>query len=125
MVTVKYSELLSEYIKNSGLSLGEISQQLANKGISADRSYLSKLKNGMKPPASDNLNYAIAEITDGDGDKLLFYAYLDKIPDNIKKYFHGVETDIASFEEQELIDNYRNLNLKERKAILTLIKELN
>ncbi|MEH7108230.1 hypothetical protein [Bacillus sp. JJ1764] len=84
---MKYSELLSEYIEKSGFSLGELSLRLKNKNLKADRSYLSKLKNGAKPPASDELNRSIAEITGGDPKTLIWAAHLEKIPKDMKDFF--------------------------------------
>lgn len=80
-----YADLLSKYIEESKLSLGELSLRLKNKGISADRSYISKLKNGAKPPASEEINKALAEVTGGDMEELITAAYLEKAPENIKK----------------------------------------
>lgn len=81
---MRYSDLLSKYIEDSGLSLGEIAIRLSNKGIKIDRSYISKLKNGNKPPASEEITRALAEVTGGDTDALLLAGYIEKAPDEIK-----------------------------------------
>jgi SOS-response transcriptional repressor LexA len=47
------------------------------------------LQNGKKPPASDELNVAIAKITGNDPIKLLMAAYINKAPDNIKALLSG------------------------------------
>lgn len=83
---MKYSELLSKYIEESGLSLGEISIRLSNKNIKVDRSYISKLKNDNKPPASEEVTRALAEVTGGDVDALLLAGYIEKAPEEIKPY---------------------------------------
>lgn len=74
-----YAELLSKYIENSKLSLGEISLKLASKNIKVDRSYISKLKNGNKPPASEELTRALAEITGGDVNKLIIAGQMERL----------------------------------------------
>jgi transcriptional regulator with XRE-family HTH domain len=74
-----YSELLQQYIDNSKLSLSELSARLTEKNIRADRSYISKLKNGNKPPASDEVTKALAEITGGDYKKLLVAAQMERL----------------------------------------------
>lgn len=81
---MKYSELLSRYIEESGLSLGEIAIKLANRNIKVDRSYISKLKNGNKSPASDEVTKALAEVTGGDPEALLLAGYIEKAPEEIK-----------------------------------------
>jgi transcriptional regulator with XRE-family HTH domain len=91
---MKYSDLLTSYIEKSGLSLGELSSKLSEKGISADRSYISKLKNGAKPPASEELSKALAKITGGDPDRLIWLAYVEKAPTEIKETLSIVDEDL-------------------------------
>ncbi|RJX40963.1 hypothetical protein D3P09_02795 [Paenibacillus pinisoli] len=74
-----YADLLSKYIEESKLSLGEISVKLAQHNIRVDRSYISKLKNGNKPPASEELTRALAEITGGDVNKLLVAGQMERL----------------------------------------------
>jgi repressor LexA len=81
---VDYAELLRTYIKNSRLTLDEISEKLEEKGLTASKQYLSKLQNGKTAPASEKLNQALAEITDGDAHALILLAYLEKAPEEIK-----------------------------------------
>ncbi|MEV2910549.1 S24 family peptidase [Paenibacillus larvae] len=89
---MKYNELVREYILNSGLSLGEISKKMNEKGVKVDRSYLSKLKNGkVGYPASEEVNKAFAEVTGGDPEKLIFAAFIEKSPDVVNKFFSKAE----------------------------------
>lgn len=81
---MNYNETLNKYIVDSGLSLGEISLRLKNNGIDISKSYISKLKNGDKPPASEEVTRALAEITGGDPEKLLLARFIEKSPKNIK-----------------------------------------
>lgn len=86
-----YPEILSSYIEKSGLSLGEISLRLKNYGVSADRSYISKLRNGVKPPASDDLNEALAKVLGQEPDDLLIAAYIDKAPPLVKSFLKNFD----------------------------------
>jgi len=90
---MNYSELLSNYIESSGLSIGEIARRMNDeKGVKIDRSYISMLKNGKtKNPASEEVNQALAEVTGGDPEKLILAAYLEKAPDSVKNFLEGVE----------------------------------
>jgi repressor LexA len=68
-----YSELISLYINRSGMSLAEITEKMANeKGVKVDRTYLSKLRNNPKYAASEEINRALAEVTGGDVNKLVW-----------------------------------------------------
>lgn len=85
-----YAELLKQYIKESRYTLEEISKLLLERGLSASREHLSRLRNGKVPPASDELNKALAEITGGDPDKLLLFAHAEKAPLEFKDKFYNV-----------------------------------
>lgn len=87
VISITYAELLKGYIKRSRLTLDEIVVKLRAKGLSASREHLSRLQNGKVAPASEDLNRAIAEITNGDPEKLIYYAYLDKLPEHIRGVF--------------------------------------
>ncbi|WP_160646263.1 S24 family peptidase [Chengkuizengella marina] len=83
---MNYSDLIYDYIKKSGLSLAEITRRLQEeKNIKIDRSYLSKLKNDPKYPATDEVNRAIAEITGGDPKTLVMAGYRERAPIEIKE----------------------------------------
>ena len=96
---MNYSELLSSYIKQSKMSLSEISDKLKEKGFSTDKGYLSKLQNGKIPPAGEKLNLALADILNGNAKKLEFLAYVEKAPDNLTKL-------ILSNLDEDLINSY-------------------
>jgi SOS regulatory protein LexA len=89
-----YAELLKQYIKDSRYTLEEISKQLLDRGLSASREHLSRLQNGKVPPASDDINTAIAEITNGDSDKLMWYAYVEKAPEGFKEILYQLGEEI-------------------------------
>ncbi|MNU94238.1 Helix-turn-helix domain protein [compost metagenome] len=133
---MNYSELLSEYIEKSGLTLGEIATKIQEEqGISIDRSYISMLKNNKtKNPASDEINRALAEVTGGDPESLILAAYYQKAPKEVQnsmkfsehyRYFKNI------LMESDLLDNYfaenneENIIGKDREdAIDTLIDSL-
>ncbi|WP_341282088.1 hypothetical protein [Paenibacillus sp. FSL H8-0537] len=83
-----YAKLLSQYIDTSGKTLKEISQKLLDENkLSVDSSYISKIKTGAKPPASEIISRALADVLDGNPDKLVFAGYLDKAPDDVRETF--------------------------------------
>lgn len=81
---MKYHELLNKYIEESGLSLGEIVIRAKHIGVEITKSYISKLKNGIKPPASEEITRALAKVTKGDEEALIMARYVDKAPSEIR-----------------------------------------
>ncbi|MED4078828.1 helix-turn-helix transcriptional regulator, partial [Lysinibacillus fusiformis] len=112
---MKYAELLQSYIEQSRLTLDEISEKISNKGLSASKQYLSKLQNGKTPPASEKLNSVLAEILNGDADKLDFFAYVEKAPDLVKFI-------LSNFDE-DLIDSFIVLSHKFPERTINLLGE--
>ncbi|MFH5181446.1 hypothetical protein ACHHV8_01675 [Paenibacillus sp. TAB 01] len=82
---MRYSTILSQYIKTSGLSLNDICNKLTERGSPIDRSYISKLKNGHKLPSNDAISVALAEVTRGDPDELIVAGFMEKAPEQLKK----------------------------------------
>lgn len=83
---MNYSQLLDQYIRESGLSLAKIAEKMKDeKGIKIDRSYLSKLRNNPKYPASEDINRALAEVLDKDPEALVTAAYYETAPEEIKR----------------------------------------
>lgn len=90
---MSYSDVLNQYIEKSGLTLGEIAKKINAMGIKIDRSYISMLKNNKtKNPASEEINKAIAEVTGGDPDKLIFAAFADRAPDQVKRILDNINS---------------------------------
>lgn len=81
---LKYSEMLKEYIRKSGKTLDEISNDLKDYGFNISKGYISQLQNGKTGPASDELNRALAEVTSGNLNDLLISALMEKAPTEIK-----------------------------------------
>jgi SOS regulatory protein LexA len=70
---VDYSQLVDSYIKQSGLSLAEITKRMKDeKGVKVDRTYISKLRKNPKYAATDDINRALAEVTGGDPNRLVW-----------------------------------------------------
>ncbi|EJW18155.1 LexA family transcriptional regulator [Paenibacillus alvei] len=82
---MNYHELLRKYIADSGLRLNVIAEKLKDYNYNVSKSYISQLQNGKTPnPATDELNRALAEITGGDVEKLLFAAIIERAPEEVK-----------------------------------------
>ncbi|WP_117161189.1 hypothetical protein [Paraliobacillus sp. X-1268] len=91
---MRYADLLSAYIKDSGFTLERLSKSLKDKNISVTREHLSRLRNGKVPPAGEELNRALAEVTNGDAEKLNWYAYIEKAPEGFKKVLYQLGEEI-------------------------------
>lgn len=121
---MSYHKMLSNMIKNSRFTLKEIVEKCKQEGISIDPSYISKLQSTSQPPASDEVNIALAKVCGIDPDELLFEAYMEKAPDMIRdlitelikfvkgfmKYamLQGLPQEMVSLIEQE-IKSYSDL----------------
>ncbi|MGG1637191.1 helix-turn-helix domain-containing protein [Paenibacillus sp. NRS-1760] len=81
---MNYKDLLKKYIDDSGLSLREIEEKMRSKGLSTNKAYISKLQNGIHPPAGEEITRALAEVTGGDAEDLILAGYIDKAPEEIK-----------------------------------------
>jgi transcriptional regulator with XRE-family HTH domain len=77
---MNYHELLKHYIEKSGLSLSEIEEKMREKGYSTNKAYISRLQNSKIPPAGDDINEALAEITGGDAEELILQANIIRSP---------------------------------------------
>ncbi|SDR83388.1 repressor LexA [Paenibacillaceae bacterium GAS479] len=88
-MSINYYELLKSYIKESGLTLAEVADQLNIKhGYQISKGYISQLQNAKTDnPATPELNRALAEVTGGDVEKLLTAALIEKAPIEIKEKF--------------------------------------
>lgn len=52
----------------------------------------TRLRNGKTPPAGEELNIAIADLTGNNSDELIFSAYLEKSPEKLKQYIADAHT---------------------------------
>ncbi|GIO36917.1 LexA repressor [Paenibacillus antibioticophila] len=100
MSQLNYYELLKSYIKDSGLSLSEISERLKEYGYQVSKGYISQLQNGKTDnPATTELNRALAKVTGGNIETLLTAALIEKAPDEIKNKFERL-TMLKSLREE-------------------------
>lgn len=82
---MSYQQTLSKIIAKSGYKLKEISEKCKELGVKVDPSYISKLQTGKQPPASEDVNVAIAKVCNYDPNELIYEAYIEKAPLLIKE----------------------------------------
>ncbi|GAB1532577.1 MULTISPECIES: LexA family transcriptional regulator [Brevibacillus] len=87
---MNYAETLSQMVDKSGLTLKELSEKCTDLGVNVAPSYISKLKTNKQPPASDEVNIALAKACGEEPDHLLFKAYLEKAPEIVKHFLEKV-----------------------------------
>ncbi|PQQ44555.1 XRE family transcriptional regulator [Bacillus thuringiensis] len=102
---MNYYEKLNQMIEKSNLTLKEIAEKCMLYGVSINPSYISKLRTGKQPPASDDVNIAIAKACGFEKqiDDFLFEAYLEKSPEYIKKLLLEI-TDLFSNTAQTILE---------------------
>ncbi|MHA7963582.1 helix-turn-helix domain-containing protein [Paenibacillus sp. CAU 1782] len=111
----KYSELLKEYIKDSGLTLLEIAEALKEHNFNISKGYISQLQNGKtERPATDELTRALCKVLNADAEKLLTASLIEKAPAEIK------EKMVRFYALKELQNQY-NATLKVSEANSTYI----
>lgn len=82
-----YKEVLLKIIKDSELSLREISSRCETIGLSISPSYISQLQTGKLPPPSEEVSKVIAQVCKiNDATELIFEGYMEKAPELIKYY---------------------------------------
>lgn len=59
---MRYANILYDAVLESGWSYTQIVERCKKKGLKISRSYISKLCTGHMPPASDEVNKALAEV---------------------------------------------------------------
>ncbi|WP_438494982.1 XRE family transcriptional regulator [Paenibacillus sp. IHBB 3054] len=85
-----YRDLIKNAMEEKNLSLRQISNLITELyGIQIDSSYLSKLRSGEKPPASDKINDVLAKFLDLDAIELKAAAYREKIPPEVLARIKG------------------------------------
>jgi SOS-response transcriptional repressor LexA len=88
--TVSYAALLNNYIRKSGKTLEQISNECALRQVTVHPTYISKLRLGKRPAPSGEITRVLAEVTGGDPDKLLAEAGAERMSDeqqeSYKKY---------------------------------------
>lgn len=84
---MNYAMMLDDIIKESGLSLRQISKRCIDLNLKITPSYISQLKNGKLPPPSEEVSFTLAKVC-GSGRQvhLVFQGYMEKAPSLIKEY---------------------------------------
>lgn len=84
---MNYAQMLDAMIAKSELSLRQIAKRCAEFNVSITPSYISQLKNGKLPPASEEVTLALAQVC---GEKrvshLVFQGYFEKAPKLMQEY---------------------------------------
>ncbi|MBP2655791.1 MAG: hypothetical protein H6Q73_3360 [Firmicutes bacterium] len=95
MERIYYRQLLSHYIKHSGLSLRQIAQQCRERNHSIDPSYISKLQSGHLPPPSEEVSKTLAEVLGANAEELIYLGYIEKAPATIRQrlYDHDMSAE--------------------------------
>lgn len=75
-----YAELLQCYIEQSGKTLEQIAEECSRRGVKIHPTYISKLRLGKRPSASEEITRMLAEVTGGDPQQLIIQGYIDKRP---------------------------------------------
>lgn len=121
-----YQQLLSDLIHKSGKTLIEISKELQDLGFTTGRSYLGRLRNGKVPPASEELNIALAKVLNADPEQLLLASYLEKAPDTIKEIVHEYSaiSNSVDFAIKNTLNMYESLE-EIPEAALKYLYEIN
>ncbi len=86
--------MLNMMVEESTLTLKEIAEKCVTYGVKVNPSYISKLKSGKQPPASDEVNIALAKSCgyEDEVDSFLFESYLEKAPEYIKDFLNELIT---------------------------------
>jgi len=120
VVKVNFSEVLSETIKESNYSLRQIAMKCNNEhNLKIDPSYISKLQSGKQSPPSDDVTETLAKVLGIEPNKLLFYAYMDKAPEVIKKFFSSMDHYL-----RKNLKNYMLMNFPTKKPPKDVIEAI-
>ncbi|ODG93559.1 MULTISPECIES: helix-turn-helix domain-containing protein [Bacillaceae] len=118
-----YYKLLKQYIKNSNLSLTEIANELNKLGFSKDKSYLSKLQNAKLTPPEEKLTRAIAKVTGGNAEDLIWCAYIINAPERLKTPLRNLSEEVFNLSQIEMNSNlkfdviYKEQKIEDRSKI--------
>lgn len=111
-----YYKLLRQYIKNSNLSLTDIAKELNKLGFSKDKSYLSKLQNAKLTPPEEKLTRAIAKVTGGNAEELIWCAYIINAPERLKTPLRNISEEVLNLSKKEVDGNLKfDLVFKDQK----------
>lgn len=93
---MNYSELVDSYIIQSGMSLAEIAEKMKEeKGVKVDRTYISKLRKNPKYAASEEINRALAEVTGGDVNRLVWAGLVYASAPSVRNILTLIDEDVV------------------------------
>lgn len=81
-----YTDILSNAITKSGMSLRKIEKECYVEGLDISASYLCRLQNGTMHPAADKINEVLEKVLNIEPMKLRVAAYVDRIPKSVIPY---------------------------------------
>ncbi|MEJ9164769.1 hypothetical protein, partial [Paenibacillus graminis] len=81
---MSYAEILKDYISKSGKTLEQISKECELRGHTIHTTYISKLRLGQRPAPSDEISRVLAEVTNGDPEKLIAAGYIERAPEEVR-----------------------------------------
>ena len=84
---MSYAEMLDRIIKESELSLRQISKRCGDLNLQITPSYISQLKNGKLPPPSEDVSLVLAKVCGAKNHAhLVFQGYMEKAPKLMREY---------------------------------------
>lgn len=84
---MNYSEMLTQIVEESELSLRQISKRCSDLNLNITPSYISQLKNGKLPPPSEEVSLILAKACGSKKQaQLVFQGYMEKAPQLVKEY---------------------------------------
>ncbi|MEH7403060.1 helix-turn-helix transcriptional regulator [Gottfriedia acidiceleris] len=92
-------------------------------GFSKDKSYLSKLQNAKLTPPEEKLTRAIAKVTGGNAEDLIWCAYIINAPEKLKTPLRNISEEVFNLSQIEMNSNlkfdmiYKEQNVEERSKI--------
>ena len=126
VMSKQYKDLLSCYIRKSGLSLRQIARRCRDRGQHIDSSYISKLQNGHLPPPSEDVSRVLADVLGGNSDVFVYLGYIAKAPAIIRQKLY-YECQEIPYETISLAHKILNLSPRYQEKIITeilLLEEL-
>lgn len=84
---MSYATMLDEMIKESELSLRQISKRCSDLNLKITPSYISQLKNGKLPPPSEEVSLTLAKVCGAKKQaNMVFQGYMEKAPTLVREY---------------------------------------
>ncbi|MDB5053255.1 MAG: peptidase and domain protein [Bacilli bacterium] len=99
---MKYSELLKQKIKESGISVRKISKLCNEHGVPVTQSYISILSNGTAPPASDRVNKVLVRVLSDHTDLSLAELRTAALKGRLPEYAQELHEEIVSQDTGEI-----------------------